>query len=128
LFGWSHPDDMAEESFSVYDHPRSYVFKKVESVSPERMMVLLSSDDYVKGIDREKMRAVTPENVDVFIAAQKARLESSGVLASLDAQMSALATPTPTVHEPKSLKKDRSKEQPGAVLSESVPPPRLPWL
>lgn len=95
LFGWSHPDDMAEESFSVYDHPRAYVFKKVETVSPERMRALLSSDDYVKGVNRDMMLGVTPQNVDAFIEAQHRRLEASGALQRLDAQMAALS-PTPT--------------------------------
>ena len=126
LLGWSHPDDMAEESFSVYDHPRCYVFKKVETVSPERMMALLSSDDYVKGVNREMMRAVTPENVDAFIEAQKKRLESSGVLSTLDAQMAASVTPTPVPDSSKASRKDRSKEMSQALLSESVPPPAPP--
>jgi len=96
LFGWSHPDDMAEESFSVYDHPRSYIFKKVENVSPERMRALLSSDDYVKGVDREMMRKVTAETVDRFIAEHRSRLEASGALSRLEAQMAQVEAPTPT--------------------------------
>ena len=41
FLGWEHPDDMAEESFSVYDHPRVYLFKRFETVSPERILKLL---------------------------------------------------------------------------------------
>ena len=41
---------MAEESFSVYDHPRSYLFKKVADVPADQILKLLSTDDYVQGL------------------------------------------------------------------------------
>ncbi len=85
LFGWTHPDDMAEETFSVYDHPRVYLFKKVEQVPRERIIEILSSDDYVKGIDRDIMRTITPENVDDFISKHNQALEQAGLLQKLDA-------------------------------------------
>jgi len=84
LFGWEHPDDMAEESFSVYDHPRVYIFKKIEAVSPDEIFKLLSSDDYVKGIDRNLMRTITPENVDKFIDERHQYLQDHGLLEQLD--------------------------------------------
>jgi uncharacterized membrane protein len=84
LFGWVHPDDMAEESFSVYDHPRVYIFKKYETVPPERILKLLDSEDYVKGINRDIMRTITPENVDAFIESRHKYLQDSGLLQKLD--------------------------------------------
>lgn len=84
VFGWEHPDDMAEESFSVYDHPRVYIFKKVEVVPPDQVLKLLSSDDYVKGIDRDLMRTITPDNVDAFIAERHEYLEKNGLLQGLN--------------------------------------------
>jgi YYY domain-containing protein len=84
FLGWEHPDDMAEESFSVYDHPRIYIFKKFETVTPEKILKLLETDDYVKGINRDQMRNVTPASVDSFIAERHQYLESRGLLASLD--------------------------------------------
>ncbi|HYV33425.1 MAG TPA: glycosyltransferase family 39 protein, partial [Candidatus Limnocylindria bacterium] len=89
LLGWEHPDDMAEESFSVYDHPRVYVFKKIENILPERILKLLESDDYVKGIDRSRMRLITPDNVDAFIAERHDYLEKQGLLKQLDENFSA---------------------------------------
>ena len=104
LFGWEHPDDMAEESFSVYDHPRVYFFKKVENVSSERILKLLESDDYVKGIDREKMRMITPDNVDAFIAERHKYLEDHGLLKQLEeaAPVTAAALPVPSAKPPPS--------------------------
>lgn len=93
LFGWEHPDDWAEESFSVYDHPRAYLFKKVEAVPPERLLKLLSSDDYVKGINRDVMLTITPENVDAFIAQRRKYLEDQGLLKGLEDTPG--VTPTP---------------------------------
>jgi YYY domain-containing protein len=102
FLGWEHPDDMAEESFSVYDHPRVYIFKKVETVPPERILKLLETDDYVKGINRDLMRTITPDNVDSFIAQRHQYLESHGLLQQLEeaapapvAQAQAMA-PVPT--------------------------------
>ena len=96
LFGWEHPDDMAEESFSVYDHPRVYIFKKVETVFPDEIIKLLSSDDYVKGIDRSLMRTITPENVDKFISERHQYLLDHGLLQQLD-QTAPITTAPPII-------------------------------
>ncbi len=86
FLGWTHPDDMAEESFSVYDHPTVYLFKKVEDVPRDQILKLLSSDEYVSGITRDQMREVTADNVDAFIAQRHQYLEDHGLLAQLEAQ------------------------------------------
>ena len=108
LFGWEHPDDMAEESFSVYDHPRVYIFKKVENVPPERILKMLDSDDYVKGIDRDLMRTITPDNVDQFIADRRKYLEEKGLLKALE-EISPAATPQ-VAPSPKAKPKASAKE------------------
>ena len=97
IFGWEHPDDTAEESFSVYDHPRVYIFKKVEVVSPDRVVELLSSDDYVKGIDRNLMRTITPENVDAFITQRHDYLEKVGLFQKLDEKTPVTNVPSNTL-------------------------------
>jgi YYY domain-containing protein len=38
LFGVTIPDDAAEEVFTVYDHPKVWLFEKTEEYSPERFM------------------------------------------------------------------------------------------
>ncbi len=80
LLGLEFPDDMAEETFSVYDHPRVYFFKKVETVPRERILKLLGSDDYVKGINRDIMRTITPANLDAFVAERHKYLGEKGLL------------------------------------------------
>jgi hypothetical protein len=99
IFGWSHPDDEAEESFSVYDHPVVYLFKKTETLSTARVIELLSTDDYVKGITRDQMRAITPDNVDDFVSKHNQKLQQEGLLQRLDtlsAPVSQTASPLPT--------------------------------
>jgi hypothetical protein len=80
LFGVEFPDDGGEETFSVYDHPRAYFFKKVRIVPRDRILKLLGSDDYVEGIDRDLMRTITPANVEAFIAQRNKYLEEKGLL------------------------------------------------
>src|SRR5258708_13863906 len=41
FMGWELQDDTAEESFSVYAHPRVYLFKRFEPVPPARILRLL---------------------------------------------------------------------------------------
>ncbi|HVZ80968.1 MAG TPA: DUF2298 domain-containing protein [bacterium] len=107
FLGWEHPDDMAEESFSVYDHPRVYIFKKVEDVPRERILKILGSDDYVRGIDRDEMRNIDPKNVDRFIADRRQYLESKGLWTQLEE-----ATPTPSVASVTQSPARRTKPRP----------------
>ena len=100
LFGWTHPDDMAEETFSVYDHPRVYLFKKFENVSQARILEILSSDDYVRGINRDIMLAITPDNVDDFISKQKQKLEQEGLLQKLDSLSAPVSGEAPASSKP----------------------------
>ncbi len=117
LFGWEHPDDMAEESFSVYDHPRVYIFKKFETVPPDQILKLLDSDDYVKGIDRDVMRTITPENVDAFIAGRQKYLSDNGLLQRLAAAPASTGSLAPTP-----VAKDSTPLQ--RILTATAQPPK----
>ncbi|MGE5464452.1 MAG: DUF2298 domain-containing protein [Syntrophothermus sp.] len=55
LLGIQIPDQNAEESFSVYDHPRVQVFKKTAAFDPEKVRRLLS-----EGIVWESVMHLTP--------------------------------------------------------------------
>jgi YYY domain-containing protein len=134
LFGLEIPDDTAEESFSVYDHPRVYIFKKVETVPPERIFQMLSSDDYVKGIDRNLMRTITPKNVDAFIAQRHQYLQDKGLLQQLDqtapvTAASALATPAVDLKKvpapPTASDKSRKKNLAAASAATVEPTPEM---
>ncbi len=43
LFGFSFNDDLADESFSVYDHPKVVVFQNVERLSQEEITLRIQS-------------------------------------------------------------------------------------
>ena len=123
FLGWEHPDDMAEESFSVYDHPRIYIFKKFETVTPDKILKLLETDDYVKGINRDQMRNITPANVDSFIAERHQYLESHGLLAALDE-----VTPAPvSATQPSPISK-REELQPTPVPTVGAQPMTTPEI
>jgi YYY domain-containing protein len=55
LFGIRIPDQAAEESFSVYDHPRVQVFKKTAAFNPDKARRLLG-----QGIIWENVLHLTP--------------------------------------------------------------------
>jgi hypothetical protein len=45
FLGMSFNDDLADESFSVYDHPKVVIFKNAERLSPEQMLERISNVD-----------------------------------------------------------------------------------
>ncbi len=134
LFGWEHPDDMAEESFSVYDHPRVVLFKRFETVPPERVMRILESDEYVKGVNRDIMRTITPDNVDAFIAERHKYLEDHGLLKKLEdaapvttasaiSSLSPRAPPVSPAPTPvREVQKSKKNQPAGLPVSSSVIP------
>ena len=55
-------DQFAEEAFTVYDHPKVFVFAKTEAYSPERVAEILGA------VDLEKVVRVTPKQAGSFPA------------------------------------------------------------
>jgi hypothetical protein len=45
LLGLSFNDDLADESFSVYDHPKVVIFRNAEHLSPEQMLERITNVD-----------------------------------------------------------------------------------
>ena len=125
LFGWEHPDDMYEETFSVYDHPRVYIFKKIQDVPRDIVIKLLSSDDYVKGITRDEMLTITPENVGTFIADRKKYLDDHGFSAQLDAQAPTATAVARPQAPPASLVKPEHPTRVPTVTPQAQPTPEI---
>ncbi len=58
LFGWEFPDDRADESFTLYDHPHVYLFKRDDArLAPDELVRRLD-----EGIARVQMRTPATAN------------------------------------------------------------------
>ncbi len=57
-------DQFAEEAFTVYDHPKVFVFKKTDQYSPDTVQDILSTVDFSKIVRVPPMQAPSrPENL-----------------------------------------------------------------
>jgi YYY domain-containing protein len=57
-------DQFAEEAFTVYDHPKVFIFKKTETYDPERTRAILSTVDFTQVIRVPPLQAsLHPENL-----------------------------------------------------------------
>lgn len=58
LGGWSVNDQFAEEAFTVYDHPKVFIFKKLDNYDSQRVRDILGA------IDLTKVIHVTPKGAE----------------------------------------------------------------
>jgi len=65
LNGWERNDDNADESFTVYDHPKPIIFKKVRDLSDEEWNALLGGtwEGAIPGYTGQKGRPGEPKPV-----------------------------------------------------------------
>ncbi len=59
LFGVTFNDDLADESFSVYDHPKTLLFRKTQQISADDLYVLILSTPAVDIVGPQLERALT---------------------------------------------------------------------
>lgn len=84
LFGIEFPDQSADESFSVYDHPKVTIFKKTDDFDPERVRQMLS-----RGIDWDSVVYMPPKQAEKAInrlmltEQQQDRYQSAGTWSRL---------------------------------------------
>jgi YYY domain-containing protein len=66
LFGVQFPDQQAEESFHVYDHPRVRIFKKSASFDPDQVRGLLAA-----GVDWEAVTTAPPRQASAAMSGMR---------------------------------------------------------
>lgn len=82
LFGLELPTELADESISVYDHPRALVFRKVEALSEAALSERLQSGAPSRPMSRRDLLLARPTAADAG-QPPPARVRSSGAAALL---------------------------------------------
>lgn len=70
-------DQFAEEAFTVYDHPKVFIFKKTSSYSPERVAAVLESVDLSRVIRVTPKRAAS-HPMDLMLPAARLAVQRAG--------------------------------------------------
>lgn len=79
LFGYELPDQDADESFSVYDHPNVMIYQKGDDFDPQQVQYLLQSDiDWYTVIDMTPKKATSAPTGLMFMRDDRDLYQESG--------------------------------------------------
>ncbi len=74
---WRINDQFAEEAFTVYDHPKVFVFRKNASYDPERVHAILGKVDFSKVI-RVTPKKAAPHPMDLMLPEERLAAQRAG--------------------------------------------------
>lgn len=79
LFGYELPDQEADESFSVYDHPKVTIYQKGDDFDPQQVQTLLQSDiDWYTAIHLKPKKATSAPTGLMFMHDDRDFYQQSG--------------------------------------------------
>ncbi len=74
---WRINDQFAEEAFTVYDHPKVFIFRKTAEYDPQRVRALLGSVDFSRVV-RVTPKKAAPHPMDLLLPAQRLAVQRAG--------------------------------------------------
>ncbi len=84
LFGIQFPDQVAEESFSVYDHPRVQIFKKTSAFNPDRVRQSLAQGLKAQVVRLTPLEATVAPNGLLLSSEQQADYQQAATWSSAE--------------------------------------------
>ena len=77
LGAWRINDQFAEEAFTVYDHPKVFIFRKTAEYDPQRVRALLGSVDFSRVV-RVTPKKAAPHPMDLLLPAPRLAVQQAG--------------------------------------------------
>lgn len=79
LFGWEAPDELADESFSVYDHPKVLIFQNTGKLSEEEIFDRILHRPPSRPLDRNDLLLARPATNGILASGASERIRSSAL-------------------------------------------------
>lgn len=97
LFGIQFPDQVAEESFSVYDHPRVQIFKKTAAFNADQVRQLLAQGLKAPVVHLTPLEATMAPNGLMLSSDQRADYQQTAVWSSSEVNENSWGSHLPVV-------------------------------